>query len=198
MARRRQLGVALDDRLRELLESLAAESNRSIADEIRSRVERTLEQDEMIKASTVPAVVGADGGPVSAEEEIEARLSRTLAEDEHRRAFDDQTRELADDIMQLARDVQEHAGGVNWHADPKAHEALVAALTTWLETLRPAAAPPEDHWRDDDDPATVGRTLARAHQRRKREAAAPSLGEAFDKFYDAAQQAQHKTRGRKP
>jgi hypothetical protein len=45
MGRKRQLGVALDDRLREQLDALAAQGGRSIADEIRQRVERTLEQD---------------------------------------------------------------------------------------------------------------------------------------------------------
>jgi hypothetical protein len=45
MARKRQLGVALDDRLRTRLEALADKAGRSIADEIRQRLERTLEQD---------------------------------------------------------------------------------------------------------------------------------------------------------
>jgi hypothetical protein len=45
MGRKRQLGVALDDQVRSLLENLASKSDRSIADEIRNRIERTIDQD---------------------------------------------------------------------------------------------------------------------------------------------------------
>jgi hypothetical protein len=45
MGRKRQLGVALDDQVRALLENLASKSDRSIADEIRNRIERTIDQD---------------------------------------------------------------------------------------------------------------------------------------------------------
>jgi len=45
MARRRQIGVALDEPTREQLEKAAKENDRSIADEIRQRLDRTLYED---------------------------------------------------------------------------------------------------------------------------------------------------------
>jgi hypothetical protein len=158
MGRKRQLGVALDDQLRSLLESLASKSDRSIADEIRSRIERTIELDTL-----PPLVDAASKSNRSIQAEVTRRLMHTFDQD----LFDPATRELAIHIMELARGIQENSG-CRWDEQPKAHEALVEGVTTLIEGLKPPATA-EDQW-GQDDPRTVGRLLARSTLRRREEA----------------------------
>jgi hypothetical protein len=155
MGRKRQLGVALDDQLRSLLESLASKSDRSIADEIRSRIERTLELDTL-----APLADAATKSGRSIQAEVTRRLMHTFDQD----LFDPATRKLGLAIMELARGIQENSG-CRWYEQPKAHEALAEGVTTLLEGFKPAAAT-EDQW-GQDDPQTVGRLLARSTLRRR-------------------------------
>jgi|SRR5215468_10806411 len=130
MSRHRQLSIALDDNLRERLEKLATSTGRSLADEIRYRLELALHLEG---------------------------------------EFDRETRELGYDLMSLARDVRLHSE-VPWHAHPKAHEALIEAVATWLDGVKPKPPPSVDPLEDPwgaDDPQTAGRTLARSRLIRK-------------------------------
>jgi plasmid stability protein len=91
----------------------------------------------------------------SVAEEIRQRLTLSL---DYERNFDEQTRRLGYDLMSLARNVRANSG-FDWHAHPKAHEALTEAIRVFLQiATRPEVqnAP----W-GPDDPKTLGRTLAR-------------------------------------
>jgi hypothetical protein len=91
----------------------------------------------------------------SVAEEIRRRLTLSL---QYERQFDEQTRSLGYDLMSLARSVRVNSR-FDWHAHPKAHEALTEAIREWLKV----ATPPEVQnapW-GPDDPKTLGRTLAR-------------------------------------
>jgi hypothetical protein len=155
MGKKRQLGVALDDQLRSTLEALANKSDRSVADEIRSRIERTLKQDALPGLANASA---ARKRQRSIDEEILHRVSMTLLDE---MLHDQQTRRLARELMSLARHVLHHTGHA-WHAHPKAHEAFTEAVTTWLDDSTPAVA--EGQW-GQDDPKTLGRAIARMERR---------------------------------
>jgi predicted DNA-binding protein len=158
MARKLQISIALDTELRELLEELANEAGRSIADEIRERIERTLDQDKLM---FIPAK-----GRRRIAVEIKDRLLQSLDEDQ----FDWPTRGLARDIMTLAEDIKASGvGAYAWHQHVKAHEALAAAVMVWLESIKPPhqrSAAPEALF-GPDDPQTLGRTIARVRLRLK-------------------------------
>lgn len=158
MGRKKQLGVALDDQVRLLLENVARQSDRSIADEIRNRIERTIELDTL-----PPLADAASKSGRSVQDEVKQRLRRSFGEEN----FDRATRKLGFAIMELAHGIQENSG-CRWYEQPKAYEALVEGVTTLLEALKPAAAT-EDRW-GQDDPRTVGRLLARSALRRGQEA----------------------------
>jgi predicted DNA-binding protein len=154
MARKLQISIALDAGLRDRLEKLASDAGRSIADEIRQRIERTLEQDRL-----QPLVDAASKRGRSTAEEIEDRVKQTLKEEE---LFDASTRWLAAEIRLLARDVQRQTGHA-WRAHPKSHEALVEAIATVLEQVKPRIVEGEDKW-GSDDPRTLGRAVARSRR----------------------------------
>jgi hypothetical protein len=158
MAKKRQLGVALDDRVRGQLEALATHAGRSIADEIRQRIERSLKQDDLIQ-----------GVPKREGESVEDTISRLLFDavmDEL--MSDDPTSGLASDIKGIAYDINHYSGHL-WHKHPKSHAALIEAVQYLLASLTPPPLEPttEDHWADPlspGDPQTFGRTLAKRHQ----------------------------------
>jgi hypothetical protein len=63
MSRKRQIGVALDEAMRQRLEALAAAADRSLADEIRERLALTLAQDELDpKTRALAASIGDVAG----------------------------------------------------------------------------------------------------------------------------------------
>ena len=166
MGRKRQLGVALEDRLREQLEALASKAGRSIADEIRQRVERTLEQDAL-----APLVAAASESGRSVADEIMRRLETTFFQDQ----FDLHTRKLGYDIMMLARAVEE-TSTFGWYAHPKGHEAMTEAVISWLEGLKPRAVEgAADQLWGPDEPRLSGERLhvrTGAKRRRRRTSAA--------------------------
>jgi len=125
----------------------------------------------------------------SVADEIRHRLTLSLHYEEE---FDQQTRFLGYDLMSLARDVRINSR-FDWHAHPKAHEALTEAIRLWLE----AATPPEVQnapW-GPDDPKTLGRTLARSRRLGKQVA---ETRPAFDAaMREIRKMAAQKVRGRK-
>jgi hypothetical protein len=92
-------------------------------------------------------------------EEIRNRLVYTLFVDE----FDARTRELALAVMRLADDVRGHTGQP-WYGGRQPFEVLETALQTYLATLKPVNELPSADFRDD--PATLGRAIARNDARR--------------------------------
>ena len=101
MGRKKQLGVALDDQVRLLLENVARQSDRSIADEIRNRIERTIELDTL-----PPLADAASKSGRSVQDEVKQRLRRSFGEEN----FDRATRKLGFAIMELAHGIQENSG----------------------------------------------------------------------------------------
>jgi hypothetical protein len=104
-------------------------------------------------------------------EEIRVRLQKSFDDDQH----DDQTRELAADIVALAEDVKHHKR-FSWHGHEKAREAFFEAIKDWLAGLKPprdlrskTVPGASDLMWGDDDPATLGRSIARARRRFKAE-----------------------------
>jgi hypothetical protein len=156
MSRRRQLGVALDHELRERLETLAEQGERSIADEIRQRIERTLEQDAL-----APLVAAAQKSGRTIADEIKSRLERTVAEDS-----DPVTRELVVGILNLVEAIRADLGV--WHEQTPAHHAFAAAVAQLLADYRPltplTGAVADLFGRPEELEAT-GRTLGRHDQR---------------------------------
>jgi hypothetical protein len=129
----KQLKVSLPEELRAKLGTASAASGRSLADEIRTRVERTFEQD----------------------------------------AIDAPTRDLAADVVWIADQIARDTGSA-WHRKPKAREALVAALQTYLAITEPPPEGPIPGVSDlidafIDDPPTLGRAIARHRIRLKAE-----------------------------
>lgn len=129
--KQRQLAVALPPDIRSELEKAAAAAGHSIAEEIRKRIALTFENERVDAA----------------------------------------TRELAADIIRLADDVR-HQKGVGWHENDKARDTLIEAIKEWitgLGTRKPRPLRPtksrvpgvSDLFWGDDDPATLGRSLAR-------------------------------------
>lgn len=108
--------------------------------------------------------------PRGVSEEIRDRLIRTFFEDE----IDPRTRELAAGVMQLAQDIR-HDKSFDWYSHEKAHETLVEAIKALLGSLKPKRegthAVTSDLMWGDDDPVTLGRSIARAYLRRKVEMA---------------------------
>lgn len=171
MGRKKQLGVALDDEVRSQLEELALKSNRSIADEIRSRIERTLKQDAF---PGLAAAAAAHKQPTTIDKEILNRVATTLLDE---MIYDQQTRGLAHQLKGLAKHVLRHTKHA-WHAHPKAHEAFTEAVRTWLEDSPPAGVK-EEQW-GQDDPKTLGRAIARMARRITEEESSNPI-EAWDR-----------------
>jgi hypothetical protein len=171
MAKKRQLGVALDDWVREELEKAAARSGRSLADEIRHRVERTFQLDAIAQVHGAAAERER-----SIEEEVEARLFFSFVE----KYFQDpKTQELENDIARIARIIWDYSGHP-WHQHPKSHAALAEAIRALLVAATPPALKnsTKDKWDDPDDPLslsnpqTVGRMAVQVREHEKREQAA--------------------------
>jgi hypothetical protein len=131
-----QLKISLPDETRAALDAASAQSGKSLADEIRTRLAWSFEQD----------------------------------------AVDKPTRDLLVDIgglaEQLARDK-----GFRWHSHDKARQTFIEAVKDWIANLKPAPRltlrrkpkPPgvSDLMWGDDDPATLGRAIARHYGRFK-------------------------------
>ena len=151
-ARKQQLNVALDKDTRQHLESSAKLSQRSVADEIRQRIERTLLQDALVRSSRT----GEDVETV-----IRHGLERMVREEE---LYGRATRELGWDIMELAHDVR-FSDTIGWLDHSAVHAALVEAINTWLNAIKPS--PDEDDKgvteqmkQQDYNPQSLGRTIA--------------------------------------
>jgi plasmid stability protein len=101
-------------------------------------------------------------------EEIRRRLNRTFYED----SFDARTRELAADLVQIAEAIAREKT-FSWYSHEKANDTLAAAFTTWLDGLKPkregTTPGASDLLWGDDDPATLGRSIARHWRRVKTE-----------------------------
>ncbi len=98
----------------------------------------------------------------SVAEEIRRRITLTLEADAH----DTQTRALAADVAQLAEQINREKGFA-WHSHEKAFETLVSAINAWLAGIKPKrrdGVGASDLMWGDDDPATLGRSIARHHQ----------------------------------
>jgi hypothetical protein len=82
---------------------------------------------------------------------------------------DPRTRELGADIVGLAEQRQ-HEKGAPWYSFEKGHEALMAAVISWLESLKmrdpgsPAGSAASDIFWGVDDPQTIGRSVARHYR----------------------------------
>ena len=130
--KQRQLAVALPPDVRLQLEAAASASGRSLAEEIRRRVNLTLYDDA---------------------------------------EYDAPTRELAEDIKWIAAEISRQTGWP-WHVLPRGRESLAIALQTWLEITAPkreTSVGASDLF--VDDPATLGRSIARWRERHKIELA---------------------------
>jgi hypothetical protein len=150
--KQKQMGVALPDYIKTYLEKDAQASGHSIATEIRQRIEYTilLEERRVLE-------VGADGLDWS------YRSLDSLLE--QYRQFDSTTVELGFAIGHLARAIEVNTG-IQWWKHPKAREALIEAICTWLAFSYVASDPSTteaDPW-GAGDPQTVGRMLARGHR----------------------------------
>ena len=117
MGKHREITIALDGEIRERLEATAKKEERSLGDEIRRRVERTIEQDKIVNPGELPRI------------ESEALVSHyiqtaILAAFRHEDLYDWDTRALGETIMSLARDVyraparQPRQGPSMWGAHP--------------------------------------------------------------------------------
>jgi hypothetical protein len=153
-ARKRQLNVALDKDTRQHLELSAKDSQRSVADEIRQRIERTLLQDALVR-------LVADKREQDIESLIRLCLERMVREEER---YGEATRELGWDVMEFAHEVR-FSNNVGWLDHSRVHAALVEAINTWLNALKPS---PEDDDKEitemmektDYNPQALGRTIA--------------------------------------
>jgi hypothetical protein len=162
MARKRQVGVALDDRLREELEASAEALGRNISDEIRSRLERTIEQDRHM-----PRIRGSVDQLRNNEFEIIRLLVRQR---ELEYLFDRPTQELGDDVIRLAHDVG--VPEAEWHQHPAVHAALVEAINTWLNAIKPSEENKDISQQMKQrgyDPQSMGRTVAHIRFRNKQD-----------------------------
>jgi hypothetical protein len=110
----------MHDRLRQ--------SELGVSEEIRQRVERTLQQDAL---ELLAAAARESGRNLAAE--IERRLARTFAED----AVDPITRELLTGIVNLAADVQADLGAA-WHSHQEVQEVFAAAVALRLAAYKPS------------------------------------------------------------
>ncbi len=100
-------------------------------------------------------------------DEIRARLVSSF----DREAVDKPTRELAADVVGLAEQISREKKFFSWHTDERAHETLVAAINALLADLKPkprvAPIGASDLMWGGDDPATLGRSIARHYQQYK-------------------------------
>ena len=109
-------------------------------------------------------------------EEAAATIGHSIGEEIRRRiglsldveAYDKPTRDLAATVMWIAEDVARQSGE-NWHANRKANEALAAALQEYLELLKPPFSGGVSDLFGPDDPATLGRVIARNYFRGRAE-----------------------------
>jgi predicted DNA-binding protein len=109
----------------------------------------------------------SDQSGESVAEEIRRRVEASFA----REAVDEPTRELADDIVALAEDISRHKR-FSWHSHEKARETLIEAIKEWLTPppriprllTQPVVVGATDLLWGGDDPATLGRSIAR-HRR---------------------------------
>jgi hypothetical protein len=91
--------------------------------------------------------------PIS--EEIRERLVKSFEFD----FVDPKSARLGEDLGWLATEINLQAGA-KWHEDPEVFEALIYAITAWLEAARPSSPKPKTR-AEVFDPATLGRTVAR-------------------------------------
>jgi hypothetical protein len=135
MARHQQLTLALDAGTRARLEQTAKREGRSLGDEIRRRIERTLSQDALLNE------VGLSQRPdlrFETEDQIRYYIERAIAV---KTRFDDnydgETQWLGEAIMMLARDVR-FSDEVTWRHSTLVYQALVVAVTAYLAGQAPA------------------------------------------------------------
>lgn len=158
-APKKQLNIAFDQNTRRILESEAQRRNRSIADEIRQRIERTIAQDA--QAKDIAAQYEED-----VEDVIQGWITRMAGIDEY---YGQRTSELGWDAMWLAHAVR-FSDDVRWFNDTRVYAALLETLQIWLDAIKPL---PEDDDSDvtrqmkerEYDPKTLGRTIAMLHLR---------------------------------
>jgi hypothetical protein len=103
------------------------------------------------------AAATASGHSVA--EEIRRRINFTLWLD----SYDKPTRDLADAVMEIAREIERQTRSP-WQSNRKSNEALAAAVQEWLEGLRPRLSGGASDLFGPDDPATLGRSIARYHR----------------------------------
>ncbi|HEY2230551.1 MAG TPA: hypothetical protein VGI22_22980 [Xanthobacteraceae bacterium] len=164
-ARKRQLNVALDEGVRRHLEIAALDQGRSLTDEVRSRLQRTVQQDVYVLHYTGETI---KPDLRELEDEIIKLLQRERIDGLQ---FDEPTRRLASDIKELARDVS-FSKEAGWHQHSLVHAALVVAINTWLNAVKPLpalddASVTEQMEQRDYDPQSIGKTIAHLHLRRR-------------------------------
>jgi len=101
------------------------------------------------------------GSPRGLTGEIKDRLARSVAIDAY-----PPTRDLAEAVQWIADEVSRHAGA-KWNDSAGGRGAVVAGLKAWIEatvgSLEWRGAADDLFW-GADDPAIVGRTIARSHR----------------------------------
>lgn len=116
----------------------------------------------------------------SASEEVRRRLEASFAR-EHEIAADPKMAALQDRIGLLADTIQAFTGGAEWHSNPYAYEVLRTGMLALLEAAgRPAGevVPPAGSvLTPNNDPETLGRTLARVVSEK---AKALARGQSFE------------------
>jgi hypothetical protein len=104
------------------------------------------------------------GSPLGLTGEIKNRLAQSVEEAERNA----DTRAFVAAVAWIADEIRRDIGvGVSWRNNSKAREALIAAVQAWLEAnanKRAGPAVASDLF-GPDDPATLGRTIARHYIR---------------------------------
>jgi len=159
--RKRQLNVALDGGTRGLLEESAKLSQISVADEIRHRLERTFEQDKLVREMALKK-------GQSVEDLILDRLKQMLRQEEN---FGLGTIELGQAVMELAHDVR-FSDTVGWVDHSKVYAALVEAIDTWLNAIKPSSEDDDKEVtelmeKEDYNAQATGKTIAQLRLRNR-------------------------------
>jgi hypothetical protein len=109
--------------------------------------------------------------PIGVSGEIRWSVTRLFDDEDN---FDEQTRNLGEMAKWIAREVYLQTG-VHWYERPEAAASAMAGIQAWVGMARYPAESSSELF--PDDPATLGRAIARSYFRIKEEMAKPEIGE---------------------